>query len=50
VRPEPWRTAPLRLLFRFGLSVRSERVAFAQASDRYSSEVLAALAADTHGG
>jgi len=26
-----------------------DRVAFAQASDHYSSEVLAALAADSHG-
>jgi 7-keto-8-aminopelargonate synthetase-like enzyme len=33
---------------RFGAHVQ-ERVAFAQASDHYSSEVLAALAADTHG-
>jgi len=33
---------------RFGAHVQ-ERVAFAQASDHYSSEVLAALSADTHG-
>ena len=33
---------------RFGAHVQ-QRVAFAQASDHYSSEVLAALAADTRG-
>jgi hypothetical protein len=33
---------------RFGAHVQ-ERVAFAQAADHYSAEVLAALAADSHG-